>query len=597
MTLTRHVISLLILCLISSTSWGEDLARLHGVYEGSEYMLRYTGSSTTQSGATLFRSGDEVAKGAVMFDVAPIVFFDFYKENFITRENLSTEYDALTFYDSERTEGDYKVVKRYKVSGGVGAALVAILADRPALDIVRPYIGFAPLAGVKATSIRKGTSLLNGELQLPLFIPRNADTIETKWNVGESLTYSVEGGAYFVAGLSAFFLSTGANYIVKGEFETTITKKSRDIVEVTLAKTKMKSIGVLSSATVVSVDSSRFKEETLRFSFEYDLRRPVARAALQNFLAGDVNASQVLARDGDGAGVFPSSRESLRTTGKFKNFSFGIPFLYWTNWGKGQIHTLRFKEEFTEGAEIDVEIGITLKTKEKRHIMTKIMETTAFYGTQGIELTGAGQIIRRMQGVLSHSFRRSKATRRQLENQLEELRRMTGLTKEFTLELPDERRLGALDLEFNMIIDELLTERLIKIAASENAKKNLLRIAHEFENSYSSKLAQNGKGTRIEGDELDLCQGKDLLECQQKARNDTENSMIEAYQALERMGRTYRSDREKFVESYAEFGRAWIASPFTFQTFFNLIKDHGLMAKLELATGRTDKLSVGYQWR
>lgn len=597
MLTTRHVISLAILCWIGSTLWARDLdlSRLHGTYEGSEYMLRYTGSST-QSGATLFRSGEEVTKGAVMFDVAPIVFFDFYKENFITRENLSSELEALTFYDSERTEGDYKVVKRYKVSGGIGPALVAILTDRPALDIVRPYIGFAPLAGVKATSIRKGTSLIAGELQLPLFIPRRADTIETKWNVGESLTYTVEGGAYFVAGISAFFLSTGTNYIVKGEFETTITKKSQDIVEVTLAKTKMKSIGVLTSATVVAVDSSRFKEETLRFSFEYDLRRPIARAALENFLAGDINASQVLANDGDGAGVYPSSRETLRTASKFRNFSFGIPFLYWTNWGKGQAHTLRFKEEFSEGAEIDVEIGISLKTKEKRHILTKIMETTAFYGTQGIELTGAGQIIRRMQGVFSHSFRRSKATRRQLENQLEELRRMTGLSKEFTLELPDERRLGALDLEFNMVIDEILTEKLMKIASGENAKKHLLRLAHELESSYARKL-RSGRSNHVDGDELGICQGRNLHECQQKSRADTVTSMTDAYEALERMGRTYRSDREKFVKSYAEFGRAWLSSPFTFQTFFNLIKDQGLKAKLELATGKTDKLSVGYQWR
>lgn len=596
MTLTRHVILITLFSLLASNSWAQDLSRLQGVYDGSEYTLRYTGISS-QTGSTLFRSGEEVTKGAVMFDVAPLIFFDFYKENFITREDLSEQYDSLTFHDSERTEGDYRVVKRLKVSGGVGPALVAILTDRPALDIVRPYIGFAPLAGIKATSVRKSTSLWAGELQLPLLIPRHADTIEEKWNVGESLTYSVEGGAYFVAGLSAFFLSTGANYVVKGEFETTIKKKSADIVEVTLSKTKMKSIGVVSSSTVVSVDSSRFKEETLRFSFEYDLRRPVARAALENFLAGDVHASQVLANDGDGAGIYPSSRETLRSTGKIKNFSFGVPFLYWTNWGKGQVHTLRFKEEFSEGAEIDVEIGISLKTKEKRHVMTKIMETTSFYGTQGIELTGAGQIIRRMQGVFSHTFRRSKATRRQLENQLEDLRRMTGLKKEFTLDLPDERRLGALELEFNMVIDEFLTAKLMRIATSDNAKSNLLRIASELESSYTEKLSQENKLSKIEGDDLDICQGHNLLECQEKARSETDTSINEAYQALIEMSRTYRSDREKFVEHYAEFGRAWLASPFTFQTFFNLIKNDGLKASLELASGKTDKLSVGYQWR
>ncbi len=596
MTLTRHVISLALLSLLATNLWAQDLARIQGTYDGSEYMLRYTGISN-QTGSTLFRSGEELSKDSVMFDVAPIIFFDFYKENFITREDLSSNYDSLTFYDSERTTGDYRVVKRYKVSGGVGPALVAILTDRPALDIVRPYIGFAPLAGVKATSIRKSTSLFAGEVQLPLLPPKRADTIETKWHVGESLTYSVEGGAYFVAGLSAFFLSTGANYVVKGEFETTITKKSQDVVEVTLSKTKMKSIGVLSSATVVSVDSSRFKEETLRFSFEYDLRRPLARAALENFLAGDIHASQVLANDGDGAGIYPSSRETLRTSGKFRNFSFGVPFLYWTNWGKGQIHTLRFKEEFSEGAEIDVEIGISLKTKEKRHVMTKIMETTAFYGTQGIELTGTGQIIRRMQGVFSHSFRRSKATRRQLENQLEDLRRMTGLKQEFTLDLPDERRLGALDLEFNMVLNEDITSYLMKVAASENAKTHLLRIARELDSSYSSKLTQEDKSARIEGDELDLCEARDLATCKEKARDDTNSSMSDAYQALVEMGRTYRSDRKKFVESYAEFGRAWLGSPFTFQTFFNLIKDQGLVARLELATGKTDKISASYQWR
>lgn len=563
-------------------------------YDGQEYVLQFIGNHQTST--ALFRSGEEIGTGATVFDVAPLIFFDFYKEEFVTRQNISKRLDALEFIEGDHVAGKYQVMKRFKLAGGAGAAIVATLTRRPVFEIVRPYIGLAPIKGFEAVSLRSASTLKQAQDLAALTIPRTADAIEKFWRTGDALTYSTTGGAYFVAGVSAFFLSTGAHYVAQGEFETTIERLSRDVVEVTLAKTEMKSLGVMSSMTLMSVDSSRFKEETLRFSFQYDLRNPIARKALQNLLAGDIESSQILADDGEGAGVFPSSRESLRSSGKIRNLSLGIPFLFWTNWGKGHIHTLRFKEAYDEGAEIDVEIGLFLKTKEKRHIMTKIKETTAFYGTQGIELTGSGQIIRRMQGMLSHSFRRSKATRRQLNNALEDLIQKTGMIREFSLDLPDERRLGALDMSFNLLINENLTARLIELAQQKSGPETFTKIAQELQNSYAKSLSYNGNS--IANDKMKLCSNSQNIEsCLGVARRDMSKSMAKAYEALQKMAATYRSDRKKFVESYAEFGQAWMDSPFTFQTFLGLLKGEELTATLEIATSHTDKLFIRYEWR
>lgn len=562
-------------------------------YDGDDFAFHFIGSNQTSS--ALFRSGEEIGTGATVFDIAPIVFFDFYKEHFITRETVSKNLDALEYIESPRATGRYQVLKRTKLQGGVGPAIVATLANRPIFNIVRPYIGLAPIKGVDSVSLRYSSNLQSAEELGALAVPKSTDTIERGWKTGDSLTYSVTGGAYFVAGISAFFLSTGSHYVVKGDFETTIAKLDADMVEVTLSKTDMKSLGVMNSTVLSSVNTSRFKEETLRFSYRYDLRNPVARKALQNLLAGDIQSSQVMAQDGEGAGVYPSSRETLRTTGKMRNISLGIPFLFWTNWGKGHVRTLRFKEAYDEGAEIDVEIGLFLKTKEKRHIMTKIMETTAFYGTQGIELTGSGQIIRRMQGMLTHSFRRSKATRRQLENALEELRQKTGMIREFTFDLPDERRLGALDMKFNMLINENLTTKLLELATQKSGKENLTGLALSLSESYGKNLYETANS--ISGDKMGLCQNaREVSSCLYQAKKDVKDSMEEAWEALTAMSQTYRSDRKKFVEAYAKFGQAWLDSPFTFQTFLGLLKGEELRATLEIATSTTNKLFISYEW-
>ena len=132
----------------------------------------------------------------------------------------------------------------------------------------------------------------------------------------------------------------------------------------------------------------------------------------------------------------------------------------------------------------------------------------------------------------------------------------------------------------------------------EGAQKEFHRIANDFQNSYVMRLDQSDRKGVIKGDVIKLCeQSPDLSTCLTKSRKETDTSIDDAYRALVEMSKTFRTDRKQFVKSYAEFGEAWLSSPFTFQTFFNLFKNDGLVANLEIATGKTDKLTVGYEWR
>jgi hypothetical protein len=560
------------------------------------------------------------------YDIGPLVFFDFdFGKKYVS---LNSYYPATSAFSiSERGEvlkslssitrpvelrgainqessklyptlvvAPQEGAFRAEISNGLALGIGALATFKQVnatgpFETLSPYVGMAPLVG--KTSVSERTVIGRDSLKHLKGLKLPADKRElANWKNLDKLSYSSTGGLLFIGGVSLYGFNVGTTYVATGSWSTEIQKIGEDKAYVKISSTKLQSLGLCTSAEVVSLSVAKFKSIEDSFSFFFDLSDPVAEAAFGELLKGHAQAAQKLADNADSLSVVRIESSSGVSEGRLKNFGVGIPFINW-NSTKAKITSVEANDFHPIGSHLDASYGVYLRDKDTRILGYSSSYTYGFYGAQYDNRARDGVIEQGLFGQIGWSYHTSQADESKLERAIRKLVDLTGMQNElYVIVRKFKGNIGYASVEFSMRFDAWATHLLMGLANDPASVQNLRRISDAFVDSFFAVAPHEGVFTAEE-----FCGSKVDESCVRKYKNESQDAIDDMVKALGDMNSSYGHDRKTFVRAYANFGKAMLTNAFTFQTIYNLVKGRGVTAHYSITGEQLPAYDLSFDWK
>jgi hypothetical protein len=509
--------------------------------------------------------------------------------------------------------GPYRVELRTDVVGGLGAILQVVLVNGSGiLPNVIPYVGVAPMGGKTTISERTVKSAEDARKVKALSVPKSAEDLKS-WAMYDKLAYSTQGGVLFVAGVSMPGLNAGVNHVINGTWDTEIRKFSDSHVYVKVSNSRLKTLSAFLSASIVQVNTTSFQNLTDAFSFMFNLRDQDGLSAYLQLLKGNARNAQKLA-ESESRHVLRIETSAIRTAGKMRGFTFGIANVASVGTAEGEYQSAELSDYHPDQTKVDADYGIYMKEKNSQFFGDKTSTTFGFYGAAHRKSKGSS-VESGTFGSVGWAFRATEAQRHEIQKAVQHLVDQTGLKNELMVKLGGDQKLsGNANIDFSLSIDENATHLLLELARQEGASTTLTEIADGFLSSvmktgiltpegrdFINRLMSQYIGAKLtkqpsfENNKINLNR---INRAKAKISSDSKLASEEMVKQLRAMSVALaKNDRKAYVIAYAQFGKAMIKNPFTFQTVFNLIKGRGASVRYTITGEHIKSYELYFDWK
>ncbi len=382
--------------------------------------------------------------------------------------------------------------------------------------------------------------------------PMKAEDLES-WEINDSSTMMKSGGVIYFGGLGVGAINFNRTKIAKGTWSVFVQKKSETSVYVKLTNGKLSSVSDATNVGPVSVGLSTFNNADDSFSYLVDIESEYGKRAYEDLVRGNVAAIQkFVAQDKVVRQV--DSRKALQS-GNLRHSFLGIPILMNITNSAGQITSVEETDIKIENSKANVNYGVYTEDHRARFFGEHTEKTLVFYGAS-YRITDAKGVNNGFFGTLSLDLRDDSASRRNLQNFIDEVVRTTGFKNVASVQIP---KVGALDyagVHFEMTVPQDQTERLMNLATGTRTEDFVAMGMRPFSH-YT-----------IVHDPFKLCSPQatsDGEDCLAPARANAEEGLKKMWQALRTMNAN-RNNPAAFTAAYAQFGEGMLASPINVQT-------------------------------
>ena len=424
-------------------------------------------------------------------------------------------------------------------------------------------VGLDLLAGTNVSFDRFApTRDAASKMQKPRLPSRAPDL--TDWSEGDNVLFLARGGVGFsvgadwnhVAGPAAYFFAEGDWYVY-------IEKYSPNHAYVKVTNSQILSLGVVGNSVVAGLGIEAFKEADQGFSFRYDLNDPTAAKAYEDAIRGNFEPSEKFAD----AGTFVSRAATNQTAwlGLVRYWYFGVPFLASINGNTGQIHSRTSVLNHENGNRSTIYSGLYVDHLRTGGWLSKhAMSINNFIGSRYIEKGPNGQISSGYLGQYLWAWESSKGSYRKIHKHLAALVAKTGLESLLSINIPEENKLGYLNMQFQANLPQETVDLLMEWATGfqETGADLLMQSSQKGMETYFSA----GQ------DSLGICEAsvQDIGECKARMVRETRRATRKLMLQLKAMAVTKNTDFPAFVRHFGEFGKQMATNRFTFSQILEL---------------------------
>ncbi|MFI5389817.1 MAG: hypothetical protein ACHQYQ_00540 [Bacteriovoracales bacterium] len=485
----------------------------------------------------------------------------------------------------------YRVVQQSDKALTLGASFSTGLSGWSMLSL---ELAIAGTIQAGYTSSRFSQDFQTAKKITPLSVPENPLILIKDWRMEDSLIFNRTFGLAFNASITSGPLAVGVAAIANSTWEVLI--KKLDGNKVLLNYTKLKDKGVVFTGTAVlagfSIEKIWGRSESFEYIFDLDVKKAAkeikvaaeftkgkkkeavfndvsVETAFMDALKGNLILADQLYRMG-GFGVNKLTETVSNSKSKAKGAFFNVPFLINADYKVGTAYVVsqrRMYDDDTLGEELE---GIYSRESTTSGLLSRDSKRVNLFTGNFQQITAANPLneetTRRYSGNYKYLYMRNKVDAEKLELELKRVRFKIGQTKALKdLNIP-VKEIGSLKIELDVTLSDLATDELIKYAMTTP-----LEIATKEATDYLEGYFANVKDANEE-----VCKdvGISIFKaCYDYLKDKTIKGMKIALEALKEMGRTrLELNYEKFVKSYAEFGKGFIENRFTLKTFLRILK-------------------------
>lgn len=455
--------------------------------------------------------------------------------------------------------GGFQVTKYQSVAAGVGANVMFYFEN--ATGLARSAwgsIGLIPFEGRDMVSTRNLRTQQQAMTYPALSLPSKASDF-SGWAQGDNVTYASNGGIIFSSSIGFASIGAGPTYVAQGTFQTYVEKVDTKNVYVRIDDVKINTLQAQASMSLATVSTSKFKSVSDGVSYMINIQDPDGAKAYNDLINGNVAGVQKYAQANPGGPVTKWEKINQRQSGRLNNFFFGIPILAYKTWTAGKIYDISSSQDFYGQSASDTQYGIYLKEKRSKLWDTHTSTTEAFYGAVvKVEDREVRNTTKTMFGQYTWSADDEASNHKDIRTAIKELVKKTGMTS-LLVNLPTLTNLQYAKVNFTATLDESQT---LKVMNKINSMSE-----YQFKSLVNKKAEEYTRGTDI----WELCRKDEgMSSCDMRIKWTANDSAEKMYSAVGDMSMHVNRNDKAFANSYANFGKELLRSPFMFQTVLEI---------------------------
>ncbi len=448
------------------------------------------------------------------------------------------------------------------------------------------HIGFGllPTGGANFYSERFAPDRKSAENLPTVRVPRDEQSLDS-WNVNDILVYEKQGGITFFAHGGYSGLTVGAGYGVTGLWKVFLKKTAKRKLFAQVSKITLHSLNVSGGVEFATVNLGVFGNEDKSFAFEFDLNGKNGNEALEKFLDGNFKFAQKLAKDNSMmSGVRVVSLSDSKSLGRAFGVHMGLPFLGSLDFSKSLVRSFSKVSDLHEGGQMENTMAIYSRSVLTSGFLSKRTNKTSIFAAshqEHLQPKHEGHNHNRSYSTANFKwlYSRSRVDAKDMEYELDNLKRITGLWKTIDFEYPQDK-MGYTKLEFDTMISSRATNNLLN-------NKSAISMA---------TVAQNKIETFFQNDENPgrLCKVlRSAKRCKAKLEKVTAHAMKKMEQRLSQMRKWNQAKNWKeFTKSFAGLGEEAITNQFTFQTFLEMLGKENFKMEFKISGERLKVLTL-----
>ena len=399
-------------------------------------------------------------------------------------------------------------------------------------------------------------------------VPTRATDL-SEWTVGDNALVLTRGGVGFAVGvgLSPVF-GAGAYYFAEGDWYLYVEKTENNHAYLKITNTKIHLFGVLAHGIIAGIGASHFNETDQGFSFNYDLNDEEARLAYEDAVHGSLGPSDRLTELGTGKVVrILTSQSSSR--GVMRRWYFGIPFFNTHGGSSGHIYGYSNTYFNQDGSNSIVNSGIYINHRYSAGwFSTHDRHFNDFYGSTFTNTAKTGEVTKGYAGQYLWAFESSSVSGAKLYNELGFLAAKTGIDAIRSIQVPQQRYLGYLNIKFSADVSQKTTESLMSWAHADT-----VTLSNVLKHSALENIENYFKGEKEESDPDHLCRvnsSMSLQDCKTQLMHVTSVASSQMATELRAMAETKDTDGNSFALHFGNFGAQMATNQFTFREVVGL---------------------------
>lgn len=447
--------------------------------------------------------------------------------------------------------------------------------------------GLLPTGGINAYSERFAPDRESADNLPRIKIPRDEKSLES-WNVNDVLVYEKKGGIEFFAHGGYSGLTAGAGYGVTGVWKVFLKKTAERKLFAQVSKITVQSLSVFAGVEFATVNVGVFGNEDKSFTFEFDLNGKSGNEALEKFLDGNFKFAQKLAKDNSMSGVRTVSLSDTKTLGRAFGVHMGLPFLASLDFSKSMVRSFSKIQDLQDGEQIENTMAIYSRSVLTSGFASRRTNKTSMFAASHQEHLQQ----QKHEGHDHHDdgpsfstanfkwlYSRLRVDSKDMEYELDNLKRITGLWKTIDFEYPQDK-MGYTKLEFDTMISSRATEKLLK---NESAI-SMAAVAQDKLESFFQNDSDPGR----------LCQVlRSAKRCKAKLEKATAHAMKKMELRLAQMRKWNEAKNWKeFTKSFAGLGEEAITNQFTFQTLLEMLGKENFKMQFKISGDRLKVLTL-----
>ncbi len=408
-------------------------------------------------------------------------------------------------------------------------------------------------------------------------IPEHASDLAS-WHDGDKATFEADGLLGFAAGAGMGPVSAGVEIYGQGTWTVQVKKKGTHQAYVKISRGKLIGLSGYADSVLVTLDVGLFASADNGFSYRFDLRDPDAAKAYEDFIRGNVFATQKLAQGGSRSVRLEDSNQN-RTLGQQASLWMGLPFIFDVNISQGSSWEVENTWDYQDGSKSNVEYGIFTKERSSdflsshNHDRVESFVGSDFVDTQSNGATDGGQF-----GTLLWHDQRESSDPLKFAETVRSLINTFGLENELNVTIPASAgKLNYAGIKLKLTFSQALINYLSAVGANPPALAEMRQGVQDATDRYFNTERAAGRlcpsGNAAAPGVVTTPSGPD---CHTQVLAQSLDGVSKLRKALSGMHQYQGVNRTLFVKAFEGVGEALFSSRFVFHYFLQLTHGHGL---------------------